>query len=316
MKRNLHLLRFGSLVSALRNDIEKTQEELAADTGLGVRIIRDIEQGNRLNLHKDGVLIKLAHGLQLTTLERQQFLFAASGASEQDFLRQARDIPQLNQSDDQEANEILDNLKHVLIGLRTPAYVVDSYCDIILANRLIIELLRIPPHLLAEAKNEQAVGNCNLMRVLFHPESTYQSFVGSDWERHALQNIRFFRRTSLRYRNSQYYLELSQELRKYEAFRWYWKRTLVEMNDEFLNYSVYTVSLPHGPTLEYAGVASFVGVTPFGELLMNMYLPLSDDTAQIFNVLYQKNGPGCEQFAPFPDMRKLKPRRRKSQAKD
>lgn len=309
MKKYSHLLRFGELVAALRSDLDRTQEELAEDSGLEVRIIRDIEQGNRLNLHKDDVLMKLAAGLQLTTLERQQFLFAASGASGQDFLRKEAEIPSAPKSDEAVAQEIIDDLRYTITGLRTPAYIVDSYCDILFANKLIMEFLQIPKALIDEAQNENSIGGCNLMRVLFHPGSTYRALAGNDWERHALQNIRFFRRTSLRYRNSQYYRDLIQELNKYKAFNQYWKRTLAEVDDEFLNYSIFKIELPDKQCAEYLGIATFLGVTPFGELQMNMYLPLSEDTALIFENLYQKTGPSCEQFSAFPDSKKLKPRR-------
>lgn len=300
-------MKFGTLVAALREDIPLTQPQLAENTGLPLRVVQEIEQGRRLDLHKGNALIKLAAGLQLTTLERQQFLFAASGVSEQDFLREGNGLTSTNFNTD----EIIEDLKRVITGMRFPAFITDSYCDVLFANKLIMEFLRIPPKLIADAKNPKIADGRNMMRILFHPESTYPSLIGKDWERHALLNIRFFRRTSLRYRGNQYFSELKSALDKYDAFRLYWKRTLAEVNDEFLSYATYKLKISDKLTLEYFGTEIFLGITPYGELYMNMYMPLEDTTAKMFDEMYQNIGASCEQFSPFPDKNKWKPRNEK-----
>lgn len=301
-KRQIYSSRidFGNLVQTLREEVGSTQQQLAEDSGLPLRIVQDVEQGRRLDLYKGKVLIKLASGLQLTTLERQQFFFAASGISEQDFLSENVETmrSQFN------SKEMIDKLKTTICDLRVPAFVTDSFCDVLLANKLVIEFLNVPQELLDEAKDESIIDGRNMMRLLFHPKSTYPSLIGKDWKQHALLNIRFFRRTSLRYRGNPYYFKLKRALEKYKAFRTYWKSSIAEVDDEYLSYATYNLDTVPGAPLQYFGTEVFLGITPYGELHMNLYLPLSNHTAQVFDAMYFQIGPSCEEFAAFPDRRK------------
>ena len=78
---------FGALVASLREDMRWTQLELAEKSGLDVSVISNIERGARRTLLKDNMLVKLADGFLLTSMERQEFLFAASGVTELEAVR-------------------------------------------------------------------------------------------------------------------------------------------------------------------------------------------------------------------------------------
>ncbi len=296
-------LKFGVLVAALREDIGLTQNKLADNSAIELRIIQDIEQGRRIDLHKDNVLLKLATGLKLTTLEIQQFMFAASGAFEHNILREKNTYA----SKQFNSEETLTDLRKLITEVRYPAYIVDSFCDVLFANRMVIKFLNIPPKLITEAGDKKIIDGRNIMRVLFHPESTYRNDVGDDWEHQALINIRFFRRVSLRYRGNPYYLKLKKQLDKYEAFYDYWEETVhKKTSDEFMSYAAYKLKYSNELTLKYFVVETTLGVTPYGELHMNTYTPIGDETARIFDKMYKTIGSGCEQFSPFPDEDKWK----------
>ena len=78
---------FGALVASLRDDMRWTQMELADRSGVDISAISNIERGERRTLLKDNMLVKLADGFHLTSMERQEFLFAASGVTELEMVR-------------------------------------------------------------------------------------------------------------------------------------------------------------------------------------------------------------------------------------
>jgi transcriptional regulator with XRE-family HTH domain len=129
MNANINRDRFAALVRGLRDDLKLTQQDLADNTGIQLRIIQDVEQGRRTDLHKDNLLLNLAKGLELTTLETQQFLFAESSVALQDFLPKNTTQPPKSYIPE----KIIRELKQSVTNLRVPAFVSDSYCDILLA---------------------------------------------------------------------------------------------------------------------------------------------------------------------------------------
>jgi transcriptional regulator with XRE-family HTH domain len=298
----MNRLEFGVLVASLRDDLHWTQPELAEESGLDFSAISNIERGERRGLLKDGMLLKLAAGLRLTTLERREFLFAASGVSERDILRSDNDLTPTNFN----ARELIENTKFIISRQQVPFFVTDAYCDIILTNLCSMGFFQLPASLIATAG--QIVGGCNMMRVLFDPASNFRDMVGEDWEKQALLNLRYFRRTTLRYRAKPYYAKLMQEFlngKKYPLFDRYWRKMLADDSDEFTFLAIYTMNSHEYGKMEYAGVESFLAMTPYGELYVNHYLPLDENTAKAFNKIFSKCGEGCIEFAPFPDDRKI-----------
>jgi transcriptional regulator with XRE-family HTH domain len=297
----MNRLEFGALVAALREDMRWTQAELAEKCDVDVAVISNIERGERRGLLKDGLLLKLAVGLQLTTLERREFLFASSGFSENDVLRPQNEI----NPTDFDSLGALANLRATVASLRSPAFVTDAYCDVLLANRCASEFLQVPRPLLETAAS--STGGYNLLRILFHPEANYRARVGADWERQALLNLRFFRRVSLRYRTKPYFSALMREFtnhKKYPLFERYWRKTLANDSDEYSGYACYSIAHPELGTLDYVGTEAFAAMTPYGELYIHTYHPANDLTARVFENIYTATGAGYDEYAPFPDKRK------------
>ena len=139
---------FGMLVASLREDMRWTQLELAEKSGVDVSAVSNLERGARRTLLKDNMLLKLADGLQLTTMERQEFLFAASGVSESDAVRK----------DDHRAKIHFDPESFIraqgehIARIAAPILVTDAFCDILLANYFALEYYNTPATLLQECE--------------------------------------------------------------------------------------------------------------------------------------------------------------------
>src|SRR6266498_2734333 len=78
---------FGELVAALRQDLNWTQFQLAEYADVDDAVISQIERGVKKFLEPQ-LLFQLANGFQLTTLERYEFILAASGLDEKQIVRQ------------------------------------------------------------------------------------------------------------------------------------------------------------------------------------------------------------------------------------
>jgi transcriptional regulator with XRE-family HTH domain len=149
-------LMFGTLVSSLREDLRITQNDLADKSGLRLTQLRDIEQGLKVDLLRESTLIKLALALQLTTLERYQFFLAASGILPSEIFK-GNEMLTLLPFD---ARMVLEDICAIVKKLPFPAFIVDSYCDIVAANAIVIELMEIHPSILNTADN--VIGGYNL----------------------------------------------------------------------------------------------------------------------------------------------------------
>lgn len=290
---------FGALVASLREDMRWTQMELAGRSGVDISAISNIERGARKTLLKDNILVKLAYGFQLTSMERQEFLFAASGVTELEAVRK-ENSREKKQFDPQ---PFLKEIGEHIACITLPVLVTDAFCDILLANYCLIDFYGSPSALLENANI--IVGGFNLMRYIFDPLSNFQEVIGEDsFERLALINVHYFRRRTLRVRSKPYFSSLLAELldnKKYPSFEKYWRRMMFE------DYDDYVIPIKRaGADYDHSFVAveSLLALTPYGELYLHQLLPLNKKTASRIEKITNKVGEGYALFAPFPDKRK------------
>src|SRR5215212_3464983 len=112
---------FGKLVAALRQDMGWSQFELAEFSQLDNAVISQIERGVK-KFFEPSLLFCLANAFQLTTMERREFIFAASGLDEDQIVRQ----PSVTMTTDGfNATKILERMIDLTGQMRLPAYVVD-----------------------------------------------------------------------------------------------------------------------------------------------------------------------------------------------
>ena len=291
---------FGMLVASLRQDMRWTQMELAERTSVDISAISNIERGERRTLLKDNILVKLADGFQLTTMERREFLLAASGVAEIEALRK-EPIHAKQQFD---PKFFLTETGEHIACMTLPVLVADAFCDVVMANRCLIEFYSISPELLRTAGS--VVGGYNTMRYIFEPISNSSVVIGNqNWENLALINARYFRLRTLRVRSKPYFAKLLKEfldVKKYPSFERCWRKILFDGVD------VYSHPIPYpDPNDAHAIVAneSLLALTPFGELYLHQILPLNRKTAERIEEISKRVGEGYELFAPFPDKQKL-----------
>lgn len=288
---------FGELVSALRIDLGWTQSELAEYSGLDIAVISQIERGVK-KFFEPELLICLANTFQLTTLERREFIYAASGLNEKQSVRQ----PATGMATDVfNARKILDRLVCLTGEIRFPAFLCDVYNDVVAANNIMLTLYAVPASIIETAA--KIPGGYNTARLNFGRDSLARVHVTDNWESYALQSMRSFRENSLQYRAKPYFKYLMKAFRnpvEYPFFDRFWK--LVSVADEDKEVSLDKFSYVHNEfgLLTYI-TSTTTAVTSFGNLSLIQNLPLDEHTEDVFHQLKIKAGLGVVRFAPWPD---------------
>ena len=152
---------FGQLLATLRQDLDWTQFELAEYAEVDEAIISQIERGVKKHFEPN-LLFCLANALQLTTLERREFLLAASGLDQKQIVRQ----PSAGMSTDVfNVRRVLDKMIELTGLVCLPAFLCDVYGDVIAANNIILSFFKVPPEYVEKAG--QIPGGYNTARFNF-----------------------------------------------------------------------------------------------------------------------------------------------------
>jgi len=292
---------FGKLVASLRDDLSWTQRDLAKKSGLDISVISNIERGERRMLLKDNIHVRLADSFRLTSLERMEFMLAASSVTEIGKIRRKGNPPK----DQFDPGSFLKRIGENIASIALPVFVTDAFCDIVLANYCVIDFYGLPSEIIETA--ESMTGGYNTLRYIFDPRFNFlESPRSGDWERLALINTRYFRRQTLRVRSKPYFAELLRELHdaeKYPSFDRCWQKVLF---DELDDYSLSIASSEGTDSAHsFVSVETLLAITPYGELYMHQVLPLNRKTAERIANISKKVGEGYGEFAVFPDKRKL-----------
>ena len=287
---------FGQLLSALRQDMRWTQFQLAEYAEIEEAVISQIERGVKKYFEPE-LLFRLANVLQLTTLERREFIFAASGLDEKQIVRQPSVVVTTDVFD---AQKILERVIGVTGQIRLPAFLIDVYSDVIAANKIMLSFYRVPPSMLENAAN--VPGGYNTTRLNFGRDLVGRTHVADNWDEYALNSMRAFRENSLRYRAKPYFKYLMKAFRnpaEYPFFDRFWK--LVSSTEQDKEAHVDYFSYQHNEFGALSYIASTTtAVTSFGELFLIQNLPLDEHTDQVFDQL-KKTGAGVVRFAPWPE---------------
>ena len=293
----MHRKQFGELVAALRQDLGWTQFELAEYAELDDAVVSQIERGVKKHFEPE-LLFQLVNAFQLTTLERREFLLAASGLDQKQIVRQ----PSAAMATDVfNVRRVLDKMIEMTGQLRLPAFVSDVYGDVIAANNLILSFFKVPPQYLEQA--DKIPGGYNTIRFNFNRDLVARSHVVDNWDRFALNSMRTFREVSLRYRAQPYFKYLMKIFRnqnEYPLFERYWK--MVSSNEQDKEATTDHFSYHHDEfgQIKYIS-SSTISITSFGELFLVHYLPLDESTSRVFERLAHQGGQGVTRFAPWPE---------------
>ncbi len=288
---------FGELVAALRQDLGWTQFQLAEYAELDEAVVSQVERGVKKHFEPN-LLFQLANALQLTSLERHDFVLAASGLEEKQIVRQPSAITATDVFD---ATKILEQMVALTGNIRVPAFLVDVYSDVIAANKMILAFYDVPPSMVETAAT--IPGGYNTTRLNFGRDLVGRKIVTDNWDHYALNSMRSFRENSLRYRASPYFKYLMKNFRnakEYPFFDRYWK--LVTSTEQDKQMKVDHFSFRHnifGPLKYIASMTTTV--TSFGNLFLVQNLPLDENTDEAFAQLKLKAGTGVVRFAPWPE---------------
>jgi len=290
---------FGELIAALRQDLGWTQSQLAEYADVEDAVISQIERGVK-KYFEPHLLFQLANAFQLTTLERHEFLIAASGLDQKEIVRQ----PSAGMITDVfNVERTLDKMIELTGQVRLPAFLWDVYGDIIAANHVLLSFFKLPPEFVEMAG--QIPAGYNLARFTFGKDLVARNQVIGNWDQFALNAMRAFRENSLRYRAQPYFKYLMKIFRnqnEYPLFDRYWKMVSSVEQDKEVNTDFYSYHHDEFGEVQYMS-ASIVSITSFGELLLVQFLPLDASTSQLFEKLAQTAGQGATRFAPWPEKR-------------
>src|ERR1044071_5267250 len=181
---------FGQLLATLRQDLDWTQFELAEYAEEDEAVISQIERGVKKHFEPH-LLFSLANALQLTTLERREFLLAASGLDQKYIVRQ----PSAGVSTDVfNVRKALDKMIELTGLVRLPAFLCDVYGDVIATNRVILSFFKLPPEFVD--RSDQIPGGYNTARFNFGKDLVARSYVTDNWDQYALNSMRSEEHTS------------------------------------------------------------------------------------------------------------------------
>jgi transcriptional regulator with XRE-family HTH domain len=288
---------FGELIAALRQDLGWTQFQLSEYADIDNAVISQIERGVKKHFEPE-LLFSLANTFQLTTVERQEFILAASGLEETQIVRQ----PSANIATDVfNARKILDRMISLMAEIRVPAFLVDVYGDVVAANIIMLAFYVAPASMVETAA--KIPGGFNSVRINFGRDLMERTRITDNWEQYALSSMRAFRENSLRYRAKPYFKYLMKAFRnptEFPLFERYWKLVSSVEQDKELKLDYFSYEHINFGRLKY--IASInTTITAFGNLLLVQNLPLDDHTDEVFTQLKQMAGSGVARLAPWPD---------------
>lgn len=288
---------FGELVATLRQDMGWTQAQLAEYSGVDDAVISQIERGVKKFFETD-LLFSLANVFQLTTMERHEFIFAASGLEEKQIVRQPS---AMIATDGFNARKILDRMILLCGQVRVPAFLVDVFGDVVAANHMMLAFYNVPTSMIESAG--KIPGGYNIIRLNFGRDLLARNNVTDNWDAYALNSMRSFRESSLQYRAHPYFKYLMKAFHnpaEYPLFDRFWKLVSSTEQDKELNTDYFSYQHNSFGSLRYIATTT-VAVTSFGNLFLVQNLALDQHTEELFTQLKIQAGLGASRFAPWPE---------------
>ena len=300
----MNQLDFGKLVASLRKEHEDeqgapwTQEKLSQEANLAAGslifsedIISSIERGKR-NLERQ-TLLALATALQLTSDERKEFFLAASGINTPEIARRESNPKEVY-------SQVIDSLK----ALYVPATVLDSYCNCLAVNHILLELLDFPSaYSMTAGTTYDQPHRYNLLRFLFSEDGSnhFHKLVGEEFSDFAYHAVSIFRTYSLAYRSTKKFQDLLDELRKSRLFKRYWDEIyFTEKERKFSSAYIRTASPRWGNLSMF--ITSRTALTTAGELHLAVFAPADAKTSNACDqVLHLIGSPTVFNLTPWPN---------------
>ncbi len=287
----MKLLNFGELVKALRQNsldedgIYLSREKLSEIVHLSPHQLGRLERGSRKYLDNQ-TLGLLANAFKLTALERREFYIAALGISDDDNKSHLSTEAQLKE------------LLRLLGKMQAPAFIMDVYADMIAANSRLLKLLMITPDLLAYAKTIPA--GFNVLNFIYSSESGFKTMIGPRWKEYAVIELLLFRRSTLRFRHTEYFKHLLSILLKEKEFDIDWYASHIEKERYGLTYVHYEYLHPGYGPLSYLITETVVN-TDNDNLYLIIYNAMDNRSADVFSRLSGSEESYVQKMASWPE---------------
>jgi hypothetical protein len=260
-------------------------------------VISQIERGVK-KFFEPNLLFCLANALQLTTLERREFILAASGLDEKQIVRQPS---KGTTTDTFHPSRIIDKLVGIMGELRAPSFLGDVYGDVIATNTAVIRFFNVPASMLESAN--QIPAGYNTMRMTFNKDLVGRTHVADNWDAYAMSSMLTYRVSTLRYRAKPYFKYLLKIFRnpvEYPLFARFWNRVSSLEQDQIMNSDVFAYRHEAYGEIKYL-TSCITTTTSFGDLFLTTYLARDNHTNEIFASLIKDGGDVVVRLAPWPD---------------
>lgn len=290
---------FGRIVAALRKEFRNefdqimTQNDLADLARMPLITLQKIEQGRQTNI-KPEFALNLANAMNLASYCRQNFFLASLGLEDKDIINGK--IP---------LNEILEELKSLLVQLQTPAFITNSFGDIMVANPLFFHILDIQPQSL---NTGHMLCKLNINRIYYSPEfEVLHSMMGETYSAFARRRVFLFKALSLKYRNHWYFQKLLPELNRFPKFRQYWQSSTFHNEDIYILSNKFTLTHPRLGPMNFVSLP-IQALSEETDLFLYSYQPLDNFTAKVCIQLSNELGTQPIKLArwimpPLPDIK-------------
>ena len=292
----MNLTDFGLLVKALRhNRVDNygnrwTRESLSENIHLTPNQLGRLERGDRKYLDTQTLQL-LAKSLNLTNLEQKEFFYAAVGLTDEELHSQVDPESQLN------------NLVGIIESLRVPAFITDNYSDIVAASESILNLYQITPAIIDF--NGELPAGFNCLYYTYFSGMRFKEIVGAThWRKSADRTMLLFRRSTLRYRHTDYFNYILKAVLKDKQFDvdWYSSHRFIDHSD--ITYGRFKYEHPcYGP-LSYIATETLIS-TVRGDLYLIIYNPADDVTFTTFTKLLNTNENKTRRLAPWPEKKMI-----------
>ncbi len=287
----MNLNEFGLLIKTLRKSSADqfgniwTRDRLSKAIHLTPDQLGRVERGDRKYLDPQTLKL-LAKAFNLTNLEKKEFFYAALGLADKEIFKHEEPDNQLN------------NLLCEMENLQTPALLIDAYSDIVALNTAALNLYLVTPELLSIAR--QIPAGHNLINLIYSSAFGSKELFGSFWQQAATIEILLFRRSTLRYRHTDYFNYILKILFKEKQFDidWYSSHRYAEQYD--LTYEHFEYEHPRYGPLSYLATETIIN-TKKGQLYLLLYNPFNKVTASVFAKLLGKSGNKAYRAASWPE---------------
>ncbi len=286
----VNLTEFGLLVKTLRNNsVDEygnrwTRESLSEAIHLTPNQLGRLERGDRKYLDTQTLQL-LAKCLNLTNHEQKEFLFASVGLTDKELFNQEEPQVQLN------------NLVTLMGNIQIPAFVIDAYGDIVAVNSPILNLFLITPDLIDYAKSIPA--GLNHMNFVYSSDLGFKHIIGPRWRQIARTQILLFRRSSLRYRHTDYFNYIFKILQREKQFDIDWYSSHRDPEQFDAAYQRFEYDHPRYGPLCYVATETIIN-TKKGDLSLILYNPADAATNSVFDKLKGTNN-NVRRLASWPE---------------